>query len=372
MASYKPLLSEDYKQTKTLLHEALPITGTIISGTYSGNNVKPYSHGLFQTVYDYPYASSSANQLFDMTVAYTTASSMSASAVVASNTVNSKKKLNMYNQMAQVLAGYDINGNILTLDENGNFNNTGDLIHNCFFLNFSRVLVKDEIKKGSFSMTFGVGTSSTAPFNATITVTDTGSLTSYGVNSPVGEYGILRAANLTSGTLNGSAGDPRCGLIFYQAGVVLLGTNIFAVSSSNLVTSNVSSSQRGLLTFTSAPVLSGTSNIAQVLASGSINDFNWGIRRRIQNIQFNNTTELNSTIYFCKIGSSEFNYSSNKSYLSASQIVVKSRQNQDPVAYFTTVGLYNEKNELLAVAKLSEPIKKDPNIELTLRVRLDF
>ena len=43
-----------------------------------------------------------------------------------------------------------------------------------------------------------------------------------------------------------------------------------------------------------------------------------------------------------------------------------------PIAYLTTIGLYNSSNELLAVAKLSEPLRKDPTNELTLRVRLDY
>jgi len=43
-----------------------------------------------------------------------------------------------------------------------------------------------------------------------------------------------------------------------------------------------------------------------------------------------------------------------------------------PIAYFTTVGLYSSDNELLAVAKLSEPLKKDPTNEMTIRVRLDY
>ena len=43
-----------------------------------------------------------------------------------------------------------------------------------------------------------------------------------------------------------------------------------------------------------------------------------------------------------------------------------------PVSYITTVGLYSADNELLAVAKVSEPIKKQPDTELTLRVRLDY
>ena len=42
-----------------------------------------------------------------------------------------------------------------------------------------------------------------------------------------------------------------------------------------------------------------------------------------------------------------------------------------PVAYITTIGLYNAQNELLAVAKLSEPLRKDPTNEVTIRVRTD-
>ena len=68
----------------------------------------------------------------------------------------------------------------------------------------------------------------------------------------------------------------------------------------------------------------------------------------------------------------KFNYSSNPSYTNNSKIVVKNDESDLPVAYATTVGLYNARNELLAVAKLSEPLKKSPENEMTLRVRLDY
>ena len=78
MASiYKTIDNNDITNTRTLLHEAIPITGTIVSGTYNlaatlgfGNetNIKNYAHGMFQSVYDYPYLSSSANHIFDLTV----------------------------------------------------------------------------------------------------------------------------------------------------------------------------------------------------------------------------------------------------------------------------------------------------------------
>ena len=53
---YKNLNSSgDIVNTRTLLHEAIPLTGTIVSGTYSDENIKNYTHGMFQSVYDYPY-----------------------------------------------------------------------------------------------------------------------------------------------------------------------------------------------------------------------------------------------------------------------------------------------------------------------------
>ena len=104
--------------------------------------------------------------------------------------------------------------------------------------------------------------------------------------------------------------------------------------------------------------------------SGSCDAF----RNRIYNISYSNTTELNSTIYFCRASHNEFNYSSNPSYItpSTSQIRVKQSSFDQPISYVTTVGLYGANNELLAVAKISEPIKKTPDTELALRVRLDY
>ena len=92
---YKTLLNNDIKSTRTLLHEAIPLTGTIISGTYGGDtvalgsetNIKNYSHAMFQSVFDYPYLSSSANHIFDLTVGYSTASVFSGS----TSTQNAKK-----------------------------------------------------------------------------------------------------------------------------------------------------------------------------------------------------------------------------------------------------------------------------------------
>ena len=93
--------STDVTNTRTFLHEVIPVTGSVVSGTYSDNNIKNYTHGMFQSVYDYPYLSSSANHIFDLTMGYAGNSALS-----SSNNVQNAKKINMYNQFAQVLLGF--------------------------------------------------------------------------------------------------------------------------------------------------------------------------------------------------------------------------------------------------------------------------
>jgi hypothetical protein len=334
---YKNLTNDDVVSTRTLLHEAIPITGTIVSGTYveSGveKNIKNYSHGRFQSVYDYPVLSSSANHIFDLTVGMAPDSILSGSGVPELS-----KKIQTYNQMAQVLVGHDLTGSILRFDEDGNLIGGGTKMNEVLFINFSRLLTKDEIKKGSFSIKLGTGNSGTQ-FSTTASIADDGAQNDYRVNSPAGEYGILK--------LNG--GSTRVGLIYYQAGIAVLTSSVFT----------------GEFTVAGDP-------IGDTFTNYTIQSMCDSMRYRWLNCAFNNTTELNSTIYFCRLNHNEFNYSSNPTYLSQSQIRVKETSTDAPVSYVTTVGLYSSANELLAVAKLSEPLKKDPTNEMILRVRLDF
>jgi len=106
--------------------------------------------------------------------------------------------------------------------------------------------------------------------------------------------------------------------------------------------------------------------------SSSISGACDALRHRIYNISYNNTTEINSTIYFCRVPHNTYNYSANPTYTNASKIRVKNVASDTPVTYITTIGLYDDENKLLATAKLSEPLRKDPTNEMTLRVRLDY
>ena len=91
------------------------------------------------------------------------------------------------------------------------------------------------------------------------------------------------------------------------------------------------------------------------------------------NFVLNSSETITSDFIFVRPRSSQFNYSENPSFISGStgEVIYDSFVN-NPQTYITTVGLYNDNSELLAVAKLSKPLKKDFTKEALIRVKLDF
>ena len=345
--SFKTLLSGDVQSQGQKLHEAIPVTGTILSGTYgtfgSETNIKNYSHGMFQSVYDYPYLSSSANHILDLTVGLY--SGISSDELVSAAQINQKNDI--YNEMAQILCGYDSNGNIQRFDNLGEFGGSTEAqkMNGVYFVNLARLLTKDEIQKvtgGGWSLVLNAGSGLTPTLisDEGVTLTDNNATNAL-TNSPAGEFNVLYAASS-----DGTPTAAPCGLLFYQAGIAVISSSVFMAGISQAVRP-----------MTPAPGFPGVLTSTQLMVSGAISSSADAFRRRIRNLSFNNTTELNSTIYF---------------YLSSSKIQVKNVATDDPVSYITTIGLYGANNEMLAVGKLSEALKKTPADEFTLRVRLDY
>ena len=83
--------------------------------------------------------------------------------------------------------------------------------------------------------------------------------------------------------------------------------------------------------------------------------------------------QLSTTHYFCRLTNKKYNFSTNPTFFTQSDgsLTVSSMQN-DPKVYLTTVGMYNDSNELLAVAKLSKPLLKSFSREAIVKVKLDF
>jgi len=91
---------------------------------------------------------------------------------------------------------------------------------------------------------------------------------------------------------------------------------------------------------------------------------------------FQNATNINSTLIFCRATADEFNYSSNPTFTDNSNritVIDQATDNQQRSFTFpTTVGLHDEFGNLLAVAKMSRPIEKNDEKDITFRIRLDF
>jgi hypothetical protein len=89
--------------------------------------------------------------------------------------------------------------------------------------------------------------------------------------------------------------------------------------------------------------------------------------------QARNSEKVTSTHYFVRIKNAEYNFSNNPSYVTGSVgQISQTTFVGDPKTYITTVGLYNDRQELLAVAKLSKPLLKSFQREALIRVKLDF
>lgn len=250
----------------------------------------------------------------------------------------------------------------MQFDTDGDVAGGGSKMNEVFFVNFARLLTKDEIKKESFRLNL-YSTASCAVTTVPVPngrdglklIGDYGAATNYKVNSPAGEYGLLYTAS----------SDPKgeiVGHVYYQAGIAVITASYFSGAFTD-----PNSKPDGAIG-------KAKTAVNYVLTSSTITQAANAFRFTVDNIDFNNTTELNSTIYFCRANTLDYNYSANPTYLTASKIRVKDglSTKAEPVSYITTVGLYSADNELLAVAKLSEPLKKSPSNEVTLRVRLDY
>lgn len=175
------------------------------------------------------------------------------------------------------------------------------------------------------------------------------------VNTFVGSsrvYQLISGSNGTAGTLaNGGyvANSGSYGLVFPELGTILL--NPAAVSQSIHVEA-----------VRTANSTNGANNAT--LYDSIVLGESFGL---------NSQETITSDYIFVRARNSEFNYTQNPTFISGSTgEVIYSNFVNNPQTYITTVGLYNDSNELLSIAKLSRPLIKDFTKEALLRVKLDF
>jgi hypothetical protein len=112
----------------------------------------------------------------------------------------------------------------------------------------------------------------------------------------------------------------------------------------------------------------GTATAANSVNNSAVYDFiyNGG------SFQLQSQETVSSNYVFVRVRNSEFNYTANPSFITGSGNLIYDNFIYSPQTYITTVGLYNQNNDLLAVAKLSKPLVKDFTKEALIRTKLDW
>jgi hypothetical protein len=219
-----------------------------------------------------------------------------------------------------------------------------------YFISFQRARQREKIDPGNWELQL---TGQMAGKAAKIQLIDDSGA---GLNPTVNEGG--RVFNVVSGSINdgintAAASQPGGGLgLFYpDLGIILLDASQMEASGGLADPVNPRSSD----TFDNRP-----QKFYNSIKSGS-------------SFQARREEEISSTNYFIRANNKDFNFSSNPTFSTGSDgSLTQGTFFKDPKTFITQVGLYNDENELLAIAKLSKPLLKSYSREAIIKVKLDF
>lgn len=241
-------------------------------------------------------------------------------------------------------------------DENTNFNfGTGNTNSSeIYVINVNRANYKEKLFLGTFNLWLS-GSDGT---NQSLIKLTNNSLSTTIVNyCDAGRvFDIVSGSNGTavSNTLSGYTVSGSYGKFLPDVGLVILNPSALALSASE--------GGIGLktdLNLNSNALDNNNKNIFNAINLGS-------------NFQLNSEETITSDYIFVRIKNNDFNYTTNPSIISGNGEFYYPSLVNNPQTFITTVGLYNDNNELLAVAKLSKPLVKDFTKEALIRVKLDF
>jgi hypothetical protein len=228
-----------------------------------------------------------------------------------------------------------------------------------YVINIARARLKEWLDPGNWQLTLS-GSSGQFTF-----IDDSGQTlgATYGSAGQVFRVvsGSLSGVNGSTITAVSSSTKGGFGLVYPALGLIVL--------NPDAITQTVGLTAGGYVggaTLPFAPVTSSTAN--QFNHVGLFNSIRLG-----KDFQARSAETISSTHYFVRLRNKEFNYSNNPSFFNESNgVILNTDFIQDPRVYVTSVGMYNDSNELLAVAKLSKPVQKGFDREATFRIRLDW
>ena len=257
----------------------------------------------------------------------------------------------IYFQMANVLLEPGVN----TFEDYA-----GNTMNNFYAININRACYKERLDPGNISLTLSGSTGMVTLIDdsdgTSETVTTAGRV--YNLVSGSLNIGTANSASINSPTASNGQGF---GLFYPDMGVLLLNPLAISASVGNEV-SAASSSVAGVY-----QNLTGSRALIRCMNKGGVTpSTNDGfVARRTENIS--------TSHYFVRANNREFNFSNNPSFVTGSVgQFTQTLFEKDPHVYITTIGLYDDSNELIAVAKTSTPVEKSFDKEIAIRVKLDF
>lgn len=268
--------------------------------------------------------------------------------------------LTTYRQYETLVYGPALSGSL----QGFNFGGLALNAPNIFAINVDRNRYKQSLLPGTFnlSLTGPTGVKIQLCDNSndvtTVTYLDCGRV----FNLVSGSYGTAVDGNVIGQIAPGYTVSGSYGFYLPDIGTIILNASVFALGSTY-----------GGIGATLDRANYGTGSVSPSASYTSTN--NTLLYRSISqsaNFQLNSQETISSDYVFVRIGNAEYNYSSNPTFVSGSGEVLYSTMIYSPQTYITTVGLYNDSSELLAVAKLSKALVKDFTKEALIRVKLDW
>lgn len=246
-------------------------------------------------------------------------------------------------------------------DETQNFVFDGHTPDDIYVININRARYKNKIRLGNISLRLSSSAEASGDNDNGhfLTLTDDSVTTSGSANAlraGVGrEFNIVSGSNGTRlGTSNTYVTDSGSyGLIYPDAGIIILNGDALAHSGSGV---------SGIDLKTTAS--SNTDNRNPVLLQEALKNGGSFI--------LDSEEIISSKFYFVRVNNRDFNYTTNDSFTLGDGTLRHDSMIDNPQVYISTVGLYNDSQELLAVAKLSQPLPKDFTKEALIKVKLDY
>jgi len=391
MAVFKEFSGEDIKTSKSFLNQLVDVLGTDISSSATRKQYQVFVTGgvgpgvtssLFQTVFDQDFTLQTANSVFDITFGFHTGSSAvtnigptidaNGKYIFPNTSLMMREKMDVYRLFAQQLLGSQ--DEIFTAQSGS----TSNEIREAIFISFKRLFARDQVKRETFALRL-IPTGAQAITTPThkvqnLSVNGSGSLILTDINSSTNKF-FTFGGQVSTIVDSADVGNPL-GLLFLDRGVLVLDMSR-SLDQARKLTGSIESAATATGT---APNFSGS--IMALATSASIDDFldhvcSTRFTASAQtSITFQNVTNINSTLYFCRIAADEANYSSNPTFIDGNNRIVVIDEGQEETqrtfTFVTSVGLYDAYDNLLGVAKLSRPVLKDDERDLTLKIRLDY